>query len=72
MSVSNSVFVLHLLTAQELIALFSMSTYKLNGPNFARSCTQSEDAIYMYEVNAKFMNYVLLCFLAHTENYIFP
>ena len=38
MSVSNSVFVLCLLTAQELIAPFSMNMYRASGPNFARRC----------------------------------
>ena len=38
MSFSNSVFVLCLLTAQELIASFSMNTYRVSGPNFARRC----------------------------------
>ena len=38
MAVSNSVFVLRLLTAQELIASFSTNAYRVSGPNFARRC----------------------------------
>ena len=38
MSVSNSVLVLRFLTAQELIASFSMNTYRVSGPNLARRC----------------------------------
>ena len=33
MSVSNFVFALHLLTAQELIASFLTNTYRIGGPN---------------------------------------
>ena len=38
MSISNSVFVLCLITAQKLIASFSMNTYRVGGQNFARRC----------------------------------
>ena len=54
MSVSNSVFVLRFLIAQELIASFSTNAYRVRGPNFAR--------------NAKSMNCVLYAILARTEN----
>ena len=36
--VSNFVFVLRLIIAQQLIASFSMNAYRVRGPNFARRC----------------------------------
>ena len=62
---SNSVFVLHLLTAQELIASFLRNAYKVSRPNFARRCVV-EGGCHLWH-KCKSDNCVLYAILARSE-----
>ena len=66
MSVSNSVFVLRLLTTQELITSSSTNTYKVSGPKFARRCVVKWKC-YLRQKRKKSTNHVLYAILAHNE-----
>ena len=66
MSVSNSVFVLHLLIGQEVIASFRRMHTEFMDQTLPKGAQQSVDAI--YDINAKLMNCVLNAILARTEN----